>query len=407
MPQTPQPPNQTGPEHIGITLDDFQSLSQLDPIWTSYLRPAIVVLSLITTFIGIAGFVAKDPLYGSVMISIAIAFLASCKLMFKIPETFRIIWNRNIQNSGPSDSTPTGKFDLSSDDSDNSVSVNPEAFATFMQKFSARLTHRIQWFISIGVSLTGVISWRLIYLLKRGSFFHVEPYCNLCRNLGPTPTKIVEFSAFISEIAIGILVGLIAWRMLVLGRYISLLNRNFVLKPNLLHPDRVGGLKPLGDLCLLNVMILTIPSINLAIWIFSAPIFYENRYGDQYTNMLLIILLATIASAFFVLFYPLQGVHRVMVEARAKIIPLVEKLYNNIENLSDQLLVQAAGKISQETDKMAKKVALLQQVYQDYQHLPVWPFRFRVLFLQQAVPILGFLIGLINIILRLIEYYNK
>lgn len=397
------PQKQTESKQIDISSGVFQTLSQLDPLWTRVLKPVVVMLSIIAIIIGIAGFFAEDPLYASVMISISFSFFTSCKLMKQLPETFGIVWNRNIRNSRPSEGISTDKYDLKIDDRRNNESLKPEAFTTFMQKFSSRLSRPIQWFISVGFSLIGVISWRLIYLDTHGSFIDVEPYRTVCRNLGSLVKNIIEFSALVSELAIGILVGLIAWRIFTIGRYITLLNRDFILRPQLLHPDRVGGLKPLGDLGLLNAMIIAIPSINLAGWIIAAPIFYEKRYGDLYTDMLLLLLVVALASARKVLWLPFRGVHYVMVEARAKIIPLAEKSYENILNLSDQLLRQAAGDNLEDIEKTATRLSLLQKVYQDYQYLPVWPFRLRILILQQAIPILGFLIGFINVMFRLLD----
>lgn len=88
------------------------------------------------------------------------------------------------------------------------------------------------------------------------------------------------------------------------------LDHDFVLKPQLRHPDCAGGLKPLGNLCLLNGTILTIPSILLAGWIICAPTLYPERYGHRYTSLYVILVFITITLALLTLFVPLRGVHQ-------------------------------------------------------------------------------------------------
>ncbi len=86
----------------------------------------------------------------------------------------------------------------------------------------------------------------------------------------------------IAEHFIAFIIGLMAWRMLVIGVQVWKLGKRFDLNPQLGHPDTCGGLEPLGNLCLWNALILALPGVFLGGWIILGP---STKYGDIYTSL--------------------------------------------------------------------------------------------------------------------------
>ncbi len=126
----------------------------------------------------------------------------------------------------------------------------------FLSKFRSLLKNHTQWLCAIVISFTVVIAWRWIYYLHKDHFLRVHPYSDFTENLKPIFANTILFSAFIVEILIGVLIGLLAWRMVVIAVYTRRLSNEFHLQPQMWHPDEAGGLKPLGNLCLLSAKYL-------------------------------------------------------------------------------------------------------------------------------------------------------
>jgi hypothetical protein len=63
------------------------------------------------------------------------------------------------------------------------------------------------------------------------------------------------------------------------------ISRAFALRPQFFNPDGCGGLRPLGNMCLLNALIVSVPGIYLAIWIQIGPTHFADRYGDLYVGL--------------------------------------------------------------------------------------------------------------------------
>ncbi len=157
---------------------------------------------------------------------------------------------------------------------------------------------------------------------------------------------------------------------------------------------------------LIKCQILTIPGLFLSSWIILAPTLFADRYGDQYTTLYFILLLVTIFLAVIALFLPLQGVHRVLIAKREEIKLKIEQLGHHIDVLTGQILeITVTMNTTDATDeeRITKKLAFMRQVYKEQKKLPVWPFDFRIFFLGQVLPVLGWLTGLIQTFTKLLS----
>jgi hypothetical protein len=399
-------PGQSGQGRITLPDSISQALSELDSVRNYLMRTALVVLPGVTLAIAIASFVVYDPMNGSAMICIAACLLVFYALLRRLPETFRTLWSRNILNA----KSPTAGFYknstgsmLSTEDAPLAPSPAEEQFATFLRSFGHLLNHHTQWLFGAGLSLMVVISYRLVYYYHRGAFLRIQPYSDFIENLKPVPAHIILYTAFAAELLLGVILGVLVWQMVVIAVHVRRLGRDLHLQPQLSHPDRAGGLKPLGNLCLFNATVLIIPGFYLGGWIILAPTLFPIRYGDQYTSLYFVLLLVPIILAIITLFIPLWGVHRAMVARRAEIKPRIEQLGQDIDRLAEEILEQAATVNPEDGEKMTKRLAFMRQVYQNYQQLPVWPFDLRIFFLQQALPVIGWLAGLTETLPKLLN----
>lgn len=217
--------------------------------------------------------------------------------------------------------------------------------------------------------------------------------------------------SLVIEFFIAFIIGLMAWRMAITSIKIWQFGKKFFLKPQAEHDDGCGGLEPLGNLCLWNALIITIPGIFLGGWIIvgqsakysllpEAYTFMAKSYTPLFFKLLLIPLVFAIIS--FLL--PLWSIHHAMVTSRAAKQRELDQLSYEINQLDSKLLSQVDKLDPQESEKMVKKLELMQQTYQKNRFIPIWPFNTRIIvkfITSQAVPLLG-LTGLGQPILKVI-----
>jgi hypothetical protein len=284
----------------------------------------------------------------------ALSLFAFQILMRRIPETLDTIWNRKlIANS----SSPT---------------LLEEQYRMFVLDVARLLNHPGQWAMGALLAVCG---------------FARFPY-TLWVDTGGLKTKTLlseillrgtwDFRIVVAESLLGLILGLVAWRMVITGWKVWRLGKKFDLIPQLEHPDRCGGLEPLGTLCLWNALLVAIPGTYLGYWIIMAPGIEE--YGYRYVALHSAMLPVPMALAALSFFLPLWSVHQEMVaHRRAEIEPRLNDLSQSINHLARQMLDRADDMEPQDFEKTATELARMRQSYQQYQRIPVWPFNRAIL----------------------------
>lgn len=175
----------------------------------------------------------------------------------------------------------------------------------------------------------------------------------------------------VAEALLGLALGLILWRMLVVAWKVSELGRRFDLELQLNHPDRCGGFRPLGDICLWNALLVTVPAIYLATWVVVAP--GMPMYGTTYVGLHTAFLgvLAVLAPITFLA--PLQSVHQTMVGEGTRLHAEVELLGQQINSRSRVLLEQSDELTPDQIAAVAKDVEVRQASYRTNEKIPTWP----------------------------------
>lgn len=347
-------------------------------------------------------------MYLSMMVAVALNFLIFRLLMGSIPETFEALWDRGIisgipqiEGSKPGHTEGVDRFgvDLSR------PSILKEQYAGFIHEMERELNSQLgQYFLAIAFSLMLLArslyefwSWLprdfwtgLIYraggwdVLIEGIKLHLYVYFMVYSVEEP-----LRFWLGITlEPFLGFLLGIIAWRMLIVGKYIGVLNNMFDLDPRMDHPDGCGGMEPLGKLSLINASIISVWGIFLGGWIILGSM---TKYGTFYEPLYLAVLSVPIIMAVVSFIIPLWGTHAVMASKKALLRKKLNRIALNIDQLSRKRIDSAYNWVDGDLNT-AQELELLKGIYHENTTYPTWPFNYRIFvafITSQAVPILG------------------
>jgi hypothetical protein len=124
-----------------------------------------------------------------------------------------------------------------------------------------------------------------------------------------------------------------------------------------------------------------------------------------YGRLFLELLVVPIVVAAITFFLPLWSVHQNMVSRRAGVQRKLDELGQSIDRAARDLLDRADEIPLAEGEGKAKRLELMQQVYQQYRNSPVWPFNVQILLKfigSQAIPVLT-LIGVSEPIRQIVK----
>jgi hypothetical protein len=194
---------------------------------------------------------------------------------------------------------------------------------------------------------------------------------------------------------LGFLVGLLAWRVGIIAFYIGKIGERFPLKIQVNHPDRCGGLKPLGDLALNLAVIILIPSIFLSVWGFINSIskdpslqVYVVLWSGYFRQLLVVLSILSL----FAFIQPLYKIHQSMETNARKIQSELDLLGQSIETASFELRTQAHTLSSQQVEEKLRSIEFMKKVYEENSRIPTWPFDWKT-FAQfagaQVIPLLS------------------
>lgn len=324
---------------------------------------------------------ADNSMYYSGLLSSAISLLFFSSLIKQIPYTLGTLWNRKIiglRDEALSDSGEI-KMDSTLKTDSNSPSKLEKQYVIFIRKFQDLLNSPYQWVFALAFSALP-FSW----------------YDNRW-----------SFNEKITEHLIAFVIGFMAWRMIITGIQVWQLGRKFDINVQLGHPDECGGLAPLGNLCLWNALILSVAGIFLGGWIIIMPstqYIDVSIYGDV-SSRFYKLLLIPVGWAVVSFFIPLWSVHNVLVAKREEVQLQLNQIGQKINQLSHEILDRCQELGPEESEKISKKLAILQRTYQQYKNYPVWPFNadlIKKLTLSQTVQLLS-LTGLGQPILKVVK----
>ncbi|MGB7873083.1 MAG: hypothetical protein WBL25_01775, partial [Anaerolineales bacterium] len=208
----------------------------------------------------------------------------------------------------------------------------------------------------------------------------------------------------------GYLSGLVIWPVFATGNQVSKLSKQFKINVQARHPDRCGGLKPLGDICFSMTLPLVIVGIILFLLALGGVAPFDisflgidpSQTGEDtvlFANVLLILFFLPLTAITF--FVPLWNVHQEMVRKKTK---YEEEFSAEIIRLEDQLRDSIREEDGLEKAKIAKeKMEILQTLNPNTIGFPVWPFRYNrllTLFSPQLLGGISTVVGIFQAIFR-------
>ncbi|MBM3941833.1 MAG: hypothetical protein FJ316_02700 [SAR202 cluster bacterium] len=199
----------------------------------------------------------------------------------------------------------------------------------------------------------------------------------------------------ILEAAAGFFVGLMVWRMMVIGFQVGRLGRRFTVIPQSEHWDRCGGMGPVGNLCVMNAMIISVAGTFLGGWAVLGPFLPSNLYrclADYWAVPFLSQLLVFLVLSGVAFFLPVWSIHQLMVARRTMVREQLDQLSQQISNRSRELLDRAGRIPADEGERMTKELELMRHTYQSHQHQEVWPFNLAMmvkLLIPQVATVVG------------------
>jgi hypothetical protein len=390
------------PEQVANKLEQFQSIQNRVFRQILSILPWLILGLLVV--VGLIVLRYYDPMFISGVVTAALSLFAFQVLMQRIPETLLIVWRRSLL-------APLVSSRIEEDSREKEGPDLETQYLGYIHEVESWLNHRGQWILALSfIPLVGTWTfiqptvyeriqsnaWRLLYpqVPHNGS--------------PPTFVVVLAIGVIIMEIFTGFIIGLMTWRMVVIGVEFWRLGKNFQLVPQLGHPDQSGGFAPLGNLCLWNALIILLPGIFLGAWVILIPLFETSGY-ILYLSLFYYLLLIPVAASLFGFFYPLFGVHQAMVAQRDVVQRQLDHLSREIDQLSRKMLEQADQLDPNEGEAMSHKLDLMRQVFEQNRRFPVWPFNPNILIKYisaQAVPILS-LTGLSQPITKILDILIK
>ena len=343
----------------------------------------IAVIVVVGLFL-IPGF--KDFMFITGIIDVAAVLYAFQTMMGLVPRNLdrlydrKIIVLKNIENK-----SKTGTHQISGD-------LLQKEWDAFKDSLNEAMTHFGQYlFALIFIGFSVMI---LLYPLRG------EPLFQEIIALYLTDPGLL-LQSILYNLA-GFVIGLMAWRMLMVSLYIWQIGKKFDLKLQSGHPDECGGLEPLGIICLWNALITTIPAIFLGFWIFVGP---SIRGYAHWKPFHLNLLPVPIAFALMSFVLPMYSVHQVMKEKRDEMLDDLDRLGLEIDLIERDLMDPILNLDLKEREEKDKLLKMKRALYEEKKKIPLWPVNSSLIkkfITSQAVPVLG-LTGLGEPVMEIIK----
>jgi len=311
----------------------------------------------------------EDPMLASGLAAVVVGFVVFLIFARQIPDAFAMIRLRGL--------------------------IPPESIAAYAG-YESTVTSMLNSRWSVALAAAGAVIGFARYPVAWGGFDAV-----LGQGIGGVQVSpLVAVADILGETIIGAAAGLAIWRMIVVGAAVYRLGR-FPLRVQLGHPDRCGGFQPIGNLCLWNALILSVPGVFLGFWIAAGP---SSQYGSTYVALHSVLASIVVVLATVAFLAPLWGIHRAMVRSAAALRVDVERHGQRIDELARELIAARDDLTPEDLQAKSADLDRRKALYVANEHIPTWPIDVRLATkfgTSQLVPLLG-LTGLSKPILDVI-----
>jgi len=302
-----------------------------------------------------------------------ISILVTQNLFNRFPDTLLIIWRRkllklrSVETSAPRQSA---------------TKVGAQ-----IQRFTALSEQRLNGKTSIAFGFIALLA--AFWLGGQFQILSASEWAVTLRS-DPLVTSI-GLLIFLFYYAFAFIVGLFVWRIAVIAWRIRQLGIEFDFNLQVEHPDGCGGLRGIGDLCLMLAYILS-PFLLLG----GGWLTLTNLTGRTYWNISAstaqAFLISTTALSLICFFQPLTAIHAAMNRSKLKLQEDLDLISQQIHQLGVELMANAERLSAEEGAKLEKKIDFLRRVYDRNSRIPTWPIRYDHLWrlaTTQIAPVIG------------------
>ena len=314
----------------------------------------------------------NDVIYTSLVLTLAIISWLYMRYVQKVPVALRGLWEDQMLLIKRSETRTADALSLS---------------AQSLSRYQAMLGS--PWRLAVILGVTIVVDVILL------SF--------VLRSLGPSPTSFTAITSALFNICKWV-VGPSLWMPIILDAgwmvlwtaiYLRQLTNHFDLQVIPSHPDKCGGLKPLGDICLQTAMMVIIGTLVAGYWGIAARWLSQTELSNPVLKAIVrlpqqritgtLLTIATVGGLIggtWAFFYPLLGIHDDMkkqkTEFARKLGATATKLKRELETALEKQEVKAI-------DEAWTNLEKLQNAYAVLQNYPQWPVN-RSIFLRFVTP---------------------
>lgn len=372
MEQEPEPlddqMNGAATDPVLVALNRFQGVRNRYLLWLIDYIPIILGLLLLADWLrgqGQSAF-ARDLFRLSSLLVVMVELIVLRVIFVRVPQDLRLVWTRGMIRSPNDSRRPT------------------EAYRAFIGEFEETLNARWAWLVGAAFAVIGFAStFAMRTLLATGRWPEID-----------VVGYYFQKNFAINVVPLGYLMGLLAWRVGVIAFFVNRLGKRFELAIQPKHPDRCGGLKPLGDWCLAIALLLLLPALYFSFWgvlITFFPLSFKlvaDLWGGWYQQLLIVLSVAAV----FLFVQPLYSIHLQMEQRRRDIQAELDELSHKIDEMMLELRTKADTLTPEQGKQRLETLEFMQKVYDQSKHVPTWPFDADSLWrfvAAQAVPLLG------------------
>ena len=161
------------------------------------------------------------------------------------------------------------------------------------------------------------------------------------------------------------LVVIMIYKGVLLIHFLRKLHNTFDFHVRPLHPDKCGGLKPVGDFCI---------AINYIIFIFFVVFitYYAFPPGGELNVSLYFSLPLYIFFALFFFFYPLWPIHNSMKTQKSIFLSMLNR---NLDPDYREMIDDIIDKGIDVSSRTMKKIGRIDRIHEPVQKMRIWPFK--------------------------------
>lgn len=339
----------------------------------------ITVLALI--FAAVYSYYAKNtqtitwavasPVYFGVLFTLALEAVALRNFFKKIPQTLAQIWDEGILEK------------------EGNTEAVAESYKVFLAGFEQKLNSSQRLYVGLPMAVLP-----LVFFWSTNHIPHVLGVWFSERDLAfkLVVTLVNFFSLFLPAMVIGYAAGVGAWKSIITAVYTQKLCKEFSLRIQPSHPDKAGGLKPLGSLIFSLASIIIVASLAL-----SGMVILANTFSFWQTLFYSKIFLGiSIGLSLIIFIWPLLSAHERMLAEKNNLNKIMVDITNRISELERSTQKSIRKMNYKERQEIFSEIDSLKILYGRLSAVSTWPFD-REIILKFATPQIFSVLSLIGV----------